>query len=309
MKMLFLRDFGGLSGGHLKYFDYLRHTASLGGIEPELFLTATSSTDATNPFLAAGVPILKDLGPSDSYFIAGMDWGLLDAAGVDPGSKPVINLVQGLSHADPADPKFAYLSRSALRICVSAEVEQALRATGRVAGQIRTIENGVDLEALLALTHRHERSGVFISGYKAAQCGQAVARQLRNVVGVDLTETFIERTEFLDRIARSRLCVLLPSSKEGFFLPALEAMALGTPLIVPDCIGNRAFCLHGHTCLVPPYDVDSIVRAVRELIGNEPLLATIASGGRAMADAHTLGRERELYKAILAEYLPAANRA
>src|SRR6266853_6798250 len=82
MKMMFLRDFGGLTGGHLKYFDFLRHTATLGGIEPELFLTPTSSTDASNPFLSAGVPIVRELKPSDSYFLAGMDWGLLDAGGI-----------------------------------------------------------------------------------------------------------------------------------------------------------------------------------------------------------------------------------
>jgi hypothetical protein len=43
MKMLFLRDFHGVTGGHLKYWNYLDHTKRLPGIDPELYLTPATA--------------------------------------------------------------------------------------------------------------------------------------------------------------------------------------------------------------------------------------------------------------------------
>jgi len=53
--------------------------------------------------------------------------------------------------------------------------------------------------------------------------------------------------------------VFLPNQKEGegFYLPALEGMAVGTLVIFPDCIGNRSFCLSGYNCFRPDYTTES----------------------------------------------------
>jgi hypothetical protein len=303
MKMLFLRDFHGATGGHLKYRNYLDHTKRIPGIEPELYLTPASLTDISNPFLASGVPIRKHLTASASYFVAGTDWKWLDAAGIDLRGKPVVNLVQHVSHADPSDPKFTYLARPALRICVSAAVAEALSATGRVTGPIVTIENGIDIGHITATMTPSVRSGVFIAGYKALDLGRAIAMRLRQSVDVDLAEAFVPRDEFLKRVTRARLCVLLPHAKEGFYLPALEAMALGTPVIVPDCIGNRSFCLHGDTCLVPEFNVAAITQAAMQLHDGVDLAKELVRGGHAMAKRHSLAREEEEYTIALSKYL------
>ena len=50
-------------------------------------------------------------------------------------------------------------------------------------------------------------------------------------------------------MARARVTVLVPNPKEGFYLPALEAMALGTIVVCPDCVGNRSFCVAGRQLL------------------------------------------------------------
>ena len=50
---------------------------------------------------------------------------------------------------------------------------------------------------------------------------------------------------------------------EGFYLPALEAMALGSLVICPDCIGNRSFCLPGRNCFRPNYDLNSVIDSVQ----------------------------------------------
>jgi len=306
MKMLFLRDYDcevGLTGGHIKYLDYLRHASSLEGVEPELFLTPRSFLDPANPFLASGVPIVSHLQSSDSYFVAGIDWGLLDRAGVDPGERPVLNLVQSISHASPGDPKFVYLSRFALRICVSAAVEAALRATHKVRGDIRTIENRIDIAANSAVVPVQRRSGVFIAGSKAPQLSRALAERLEPNTSVDLADQFILRENFLHRLGRAKLCVLLPNVTEGFYLPALEAMALGTPVIVPDCIGNRTFCRNGENCITPDYDLESLVQAVRRLMGDEAQSIRLSSCGLTTAAAHTLEHERNQFANIVMPYL------
>ena len=303
MKMLFLRDFHGATGGHLKYGNYLDHTKRIPGIEPELYLTPASLTDISNPFLTSGVPIRTHLTESDSYFVAGMDWRWLDAAGIDSRGKPVVNLVQHVLHADPSDPKFTYLARPALRICVSAAVAEALSATGRVSGPIVTIENGVEIGHITATMEPSVRSGVFVAGYKAPDMGRAIAVRLRQSVDVDLAEAFVPRDEFFRRVARARLCVLLPHAKEGFYLPALEAMALGTPVIVPDCVGNRSFCLNGLTCLVPEFSVAAITQAATQLHDSANLMKDLVLGGYAMAKRHSLDREGEEYTFALLNYL------
>jgi hypothetical protein len=302
MKMLFLRDFQGATGGHLKYRNYLEHTKRIPGIDPELYLTPASLTD-TNPFLTSGVPIHTQLMASDSYFVAEMDWQWLDAAGIDSRGTPVINLVQSVLHGDPSDPKFTYLTRPALRICVSAAVAEALSATGHVAGPIVAIENGIDIGPITATIETSVRSGVFIAGYKAPDVGREIAVRLCQRVNVDLAEGFVPQEEFFRRLSRARLCVLLPHAKEGFYLPALEAMALGTPVIVPDCIGNRSFCLNGLTCLVPEFNVAAIAQAATQLHESQILARDLVQGGHAMAKLHSLEREEEQYTIALLNYL------
>jgi glycosyltransferase involved in cell wall biosynthesis len=76
--------------------------------------------------------------------------------------------------------------------------------------------------------------------------------------------------------------VLFPSLYEGFGLPVLEAMLLGTPVItsnvsaLPEISGDAAL-------LVDPNDVDSIADAVRKLDADAELRAELANRGRKRA--------------------------
>jgi glycosyltransferase involved in cell wall biosynthesis len=93
-----------------------------------------------------------------------------------------------------------------------------------------------------------------------------------------------ERVRFLGRVEDSELvrlyqaaeAVVVPSLKEGFGLPGLEAAACGTPVIatsaspLPEALGEAAW-------VIDPLDVASLRRAISE--------------------AHRDGRERELRRA------------
>ena len=58
----------------------------------------------------------------------------------------------------------------------------------------------------------------------------------------------------------------LPLEREGFYLPALEAMASGCLVVTLDCIGNRGFCRHDANCLVAEHDPESLFRATRRVL-------------------------------------------
>ena len=84
--------------------------------------------------------------------------------------------------------------------------------------------------------------------------------------------------DLLLRLARGAKAVLFPSLYEGFGLPALEAIRLGTPVIasntssLPEVVGEAGL-------MVNPYDVQAIADAITAL-DNDPALAArlIAAG-------------------------------
>lgn len=95
---------------------------------------------------------------------------------------------------------------------------------------------------------------------------------------------------------------LFPSIYEGFGLPVLESMLLGTPVItstvasLPEVAGDAALT-------VDPYDPVAISRAIRALDADEALAADLVARGRLQAarfspEAHR-ARLVELYAGVL----------
>lgn len=94
------------------------------------------------------------------------------------------------------------------------------------------------------------------------------------------------RTRFLGTLSdhelasayRGAQCVVLPSLMEGFGLPALEAMACGTPVIVsnrtalPEVAGGAGL-------LVDPLDAGGIRRAMEKVLGDRELRAAMREAG------------------------------
>jgi len=60
------------------------------------------------------------------------------------------------------------------------------------------------------------------------------------------------------------LCVAVPSSAEGYGLPAVEAMACGAPVLAADAAGLPEAC-DGAAELIAPFDVDAWTRALRAM--------------------------------------------
>jgi glycosyltransferase involved in cell wall biosynthesis len=95
-----------------------------------------------------------------------------------------------------------------------------------------------------------------------------------------------------------------PSFYEGFGLPALEAMACGTPVVVadraslPEVVGDAGL-------LVDPDDTDSIAQALGRVLTDDPLRARMRELGLAQAASFTWERAAQ---ATLAVYREVAGR-
>jgi glycosyltransferase involved in cell wall biosynthesis len=292
--MLFFRDYRSFQGGHLKLADYIAHTQASALFTPRLFLSANSLPD--HPFPRDCLTNIWQPEQADALFLAGMDWAQVPL-GLE-SRIPTINLLQGLVHADPANPRYAFLSRPAIRLCVSAEVAQAVQATGRANGPVHTISAGLDLSAIpqgLAKTAR-----IFIGGMKDPALAEAIAAILRQQGVEPLVQISpLTRADSLALMASARIAITLPLTQEGFFLPALEAMAAGCATICPDAHGNRAFCRHGQTCLKPERNPTAIASAALTLLEHPALADTLARNGQAEAQSRSLSAERSAYLAIL----------
>jgi len=103
-------------------------------------------------------------------------------------------------------------------------------------------------------------------------------------------------------LIRGARAVLFPSLYEGFGLPVLEAMKLGTPVVtsrvssLPEIAGDAAL-------YVDPYDVSDIARAIKTIVADDGLRAELTQRGRAQSELFSLARYRErmadLYKRLV----------
>ena len=102
------------------------------------------------------------------------------------------------------------------------------------------------------------------------------------------------RVELLENLSQARLVRIVadadllvqPSFTEGFGLPALEAMAAGTPVLaaragaLPEVCGDAArYC--------DPHSPEDIARAIREILSDAPLRDRMREQGRARARTFT----------------------
>src|ERR1700704_6500418 len=259
---LFHRDFRAFTGGHLKVWDYFNHVAASASHEPRIAFSPESKWDATNPWFGSTSSVMEwQPDKADLLFLGGTDWRALPAADRAKVRKPILNLIQHPRHAEPGSELRAFLKHRAVRICVSGEVAVAINATGEVNGPVFVIPNGIDFEAIPHPAPAR-KIDIFISGFKAPELAREVHAALESKMPKTLClSERLPRVEYLAQLSNAKIAVVLPRPREGFFLPALEAMAAGAIVVCPDCVGNRGFCENEVNCFRPGYDRDAIVSA------------------------------------------------
>lgn len=98
-------------------------------------------------------------------------------------------------------------------------------------------------------------------------------------------------------LIRGARAVLFPSLYEGFGLPVLEAMLLGTPVVtsrsssLPEIAGDAAL-------YVNPYETDDIARAIKTILADADLRSELSRRGRVQAEQFSRARYRERVAAL-----------
>ena len=311
-------------GAHVKHAHYFDHVRRLPGHTPVISFT-TSPGLPLNPEQHRLWPPRKGAYADrwqprapDILFLTGFDWRYLHANGFDALPNPRIDLVQSLGHDGAhfrGDPRGrdaelrSYLKLRAVRICVSDEVAESVRATGLANGPVFTIPNGMDtlpltrMRRLAASLLPRQRRSVVVVGYKRPELSKALSKCLNEAkVPHRLLLGFLPRDEFLATLAGADVSVCLPYAEEGFYLPALEAMACGSIVVTLDCIGNRSFCNNGQNCLIAPPDPSALAATV---IRASALSPKARKGLRRQADEtvcrHSLAKERQRFHEILGD--------
>jgi glycosyltransferase involved in cell wall biosynthesis len=103
--------------------------------------------------------------------------------------------------------------------------------------------------------------------------------------------------QMLVTLIRGARAVLFPSLYEGFGLPVLEAMLLGTPVVtsrassLPEIAGDAAL-------YVNPYDTDGIAEAIKTITADDGLRTELTRRGRIQAGLFSVARYRERVAAL-----------
>ena len=131
--------------------------------------------------------------------------------------------------------------------------------------------------------------------------GDKEARLLKSISSLDAKKRIV----WLDYLPREMLAMLIagaratlfPSLYEGFGLPVLESMLLGTPVVtsntssLPEVAGDAAI-------LVDPYDVRSIAGAIRTIDNDADIRKELRAKGRVQADRFSRARYEDRLKSL-----------
>jgi glycosyltransferase involved in cell wall biosynthesis len=184
-------------------------------------------------------------------------------------------------------------------ISVSRRTAGALKSDGVPARKVLVVTNGIPFERISRIAPSHGTSDVVFTGRlitdkhvdvllhacaaterKIGLCilGDGPEKErLEKLAGeLNITDTtcfagFLEEEELIARMKAARLFVL-PSSREGFSITTLEAMACGLPIVTVDCERNYATDLieEGRTGMIARLDEKEIAGTIMAILEDEP---------------------------------------
>lgn len=281
-RVLFHRFFniynGGTSGGQIKVRDCFEHIRQSDSFFPQVYFNPLTvwfenPGNVWRPYRNSPHEAKNwDIKAGDLIFFAGVDWMILNEKQSTSPPVPVINIAHP-RHTMPTDKRNAYLKNPAIRITKSSISKKILDDYG-VNGPVFIIPDAID-PADLPQANEAPDLDLLIVGLKNPGLAKKLSRRLKwhNFITnkkikfeVQLPPKLPTRSDFLNLVNRAKTVVYLPLEEkfgsEGFYLPALEGMFLKKLVICPYAVGNIDFCIAGETCLMPQYDLESIMLAI-----------------------------------------------
>ena len=300
-RILFLvRSSWDYSGMLIKIRDYVEHSLLRPGLETDVYFRDAVDvlSDTFRRSLWGDLPLERIVPTADPMLydaIVAQHKGWRSLPNDRRSRRKLINILQTLG----ARGERRSLQKPANRICVSQELYEEYTPL-MVGGHATVIPSGIPLDLFKPGGERADRS-LLIWGSKSPALGVRLQEALaKRDLNVELLLDFLPRREFAQRLARCDIFVTLPFEAEAFHLPALEAMACGAAVVCADAFGNRSFCVHDDTCMMPAFDdFESHIAMIDLLLADEERKERIRGSGVKMAQAYSLEGERERFYQFL----------
>lgn len=257
------------SGGSLKVRHYFEHAMQYKSLNALLYMPKDINWSISNPWFKYKDKILPEIDWSivDIVFISGWGWERFIPQKYHYNRKfKVLYLVQHPSKLMPKFERYKNLDKPATRICVSRALTDMANEIQHVNGPVITIPAGTEIKKLMELANKSKSIDILISGLKNPAVGVALKSKFDKLgLNVKLLDERMDRNTFISYVSNSKVVVCLPNPMEGFYLPALEAMALNALVICPYAIGND-YCIDGKNCLVPIYTEQDIYNKTKIML-------------------------------------------
>jgi glycosyltransferase involved in cell wall biosynthesis len=207
--------------------------------------------------------------------------------------------VETLYHGnDPADVE-RWSRAGGARRCLG------LRDDAAVVGTVANFLPGKGHEHLLHAASRVRRARpdvrfVLVGGGPL----EAVVRRQVRELGLAETVVFAGYREDAPVLAGAFDIFVLPSIREGFSLALIEAMALGTPVVVTQSGGPAEIVEHGrHGCVVPVADAASLAEAILGLLEDGACRQRLSVAARRRAGDFDIRRAVRRLEAVYEDLL------
>lgn len=139
---------------------------------------------------------------------------------------------------------------------------------------------------LVALARLHRRGIAARLDLVGQGPGEARLRRRAARLGLDGHVRFLGRRDDVPALMAASDLLVLPSSFEGLPLVALEAMAIGLPVVATDVSGSAEALGRGHPWLVPPRRSRALAEALAQALTDDARRAGVARDGQARWAEH-----------------------
>jgi glycosyltransferase involved in cell wall biosynthesis len=223
----------------------------------------------------------------------------LEAGGVPSDRIRVIRSAVDPERLRPGTP------REVVRESLGAEPDEPCLLVAAALVQRKGVDVAIDALALLA---REELAPpLWVAGAGPQQAALERRARRRGVAG---QVRFLGRRDEVADLLGACDVFVLPSRHEGLGVAALEAMALGCPVVASRVGGLAEAVVHERTgLLVRPGDASALAEALARILGDAALRARLGAAGPALvAERHSAEALVDAYQALYLEVLGAAAR-
>jgi glycosyltransferase involved in cell wall biosynthesis len=240
----------------------------------------------------------------DGLIVVSEEWrkNLADAFGLD--ARVIYNGVNTAKLVRPAD-----LDRARLRDSIGAGERflfltvggiEPRKGTKEMIRALAEIKSTAEVPPMLAIIGGHSFQDH--TPYRAA------ALDLADTLGISMTEDIVQLGTVTDRELaawyHSADAFLFPSVKEGWGLVAMEAMAVGLPLIATDIPVFREYLSHGvDALLVPSGDHEVLAQQMQQLMSDPDMGLRLAEAAKRSVARFTWARAAEDHARAYAQAL------